>query len=215
MAALKDKYIRKTRLEGSNLPSGYRLLGKYHPISPKIFGISIVIWLIATWLCSVIINVIRPEFNSHGFVIHLVDSLSEYSYRLKVIGFGLLAALVTGFLHEPTHGLFHWVFIKKWPKFGIKWKTLTPYAAVFPGFYYSRNKACLTALSPIVVVSFIGIVSWYMLPLSAIPVAILVISINLGSCISDLLQTRWILSFKSNTLYGFDSSQSVIYGPSD
>ena len=104
-----------TSLEGSNLPPRYRLLGKYHPISYKIFGISIVIWLIATWLCLVMINVIRPEFNSHGFVTHLVDSLSEYSYRLKVIGFGLLTVLVTGFLHESAHGVFHWVFSKKRP----------------------------------------------------------------------------------------------------
>lgn len=204
---------QRKQTTGFNLPAGYVLLGKYDPITSNMHLVSIGMFLVALGLCSIIIHVIRPEFDIFGFVPHLIVALGEYSYRIKVLVYCFFSVIIAGFAHEAIHGICHWVFSKKWPELGIKWKKLTPYASVRQGFFYLRNKAVFTALSPAIIITPIGLGSCYVVPLTSVPIAILVISINLGASISDFMQTRWIRSFDKNNLYGFDGNHSVMYGP--
>ncbi|BAS31232.1 DUF3267 domain-containing protein [Dehalococcoides mccartyi] len=195
----------------STLPKGYHLLEKYNPIRfGRLFVVSILVWLFTGWLCIITNSLLRPGTNWDAFKNMIFANEPQ---RFVYIGYGIIIVLVYGIIHEFIHAIFHWIFSRKWQTPRIQWKTLSPYAAIAPGAYYPRNKFCISTIAPLTIVFILGLIVWLIVPLSSVPVVILVLSVNFGAAASDIPQTFWARSHLKNAYFGCEDERTVVYGP--
>jgi hypothetical protein len=59
----------------------------------------------------------------------------------------------------------------------------------------------------------IGLIVWPVVPIQAIPAVILIISVNIGASISDIVQSIWLIRFDKNSVVGFDGKGSIVCEP--
>jgi len=156
-------------------------------------------------------SLIRPEFDGFEFIRRLTFE-SSYIVRTQVLGIALIAILLYGFIHEVVHGIFFRVFSHRRPNFGFK---INPYTTLALGAFISRNQAIMAALSPLLIITLLGLIIWPFVPVTALPIVLLILSVNIASSICDLIQSGWLLHYSTNVMYGFDGRDSVVHGPID
>jgi len=115
--------------------------------------------------------------------------------------------------HEGIHGLFFWLFTKERPHFGFK--LLYAYAAA-PEWYIPRNQYIWIGLSPLVLVSILGVVLFPWISIDWFPGLILFLTINAAGSMGDAFIILVTLSHSKNVLIQDFGDSFTIYGdPSD
>lgn len=98
-------------------------------------------------------------------------------------------------LHELIHGLFFWVFTNERPKFAFK--GAYAYAAA-PEWYVPRNQFIVVGLSPLILISMLGVVLFWFLPTNILPPLIFSLAMNAAGALGDVIVIIWILTHPAN-----------------
>jgi hypothetical protein len=134
-------------------------------------------WMaLAGWLLAACVLWMRPE---------LVDALNAGISGNLLIGLLLLIVVmaVTITLHELVHGLFFWLFAGRRPEFGIG----TGYAfAAMPDWYFPKLQYLVIGLSPLVLLTGLGLLLSAFVPLSWLAALLAGMVINAGGAIGDI-----------------------------
>jgi hypothetical protein len=127
---------------------------------------------------------------------------------LRNLGLALIAVLI---FHELVHGLFYWLFSSRRPKFGIQ--GLFPYAAAPPGVYFPRNQFLVVGLSPLVLLTAVGLLLMVIVPFAFVPFLFFFVAINASGAAGDLIMVIQLMPFSSDTLMEDIDSSVIVYGP--
>jgi hypothetical protein len=120
---------------------------------------------------------LRPDVLSGqgGGIRWLVDAAS-----LLWIVVALVIVLV---LHELVHALFFWITTKERPVFGLR--ATYAYAAA-PGWYIPRRSYLVVGLSPLVLITLLGLLWLPIAPIPLIPALLFGLSMNASGAVGDL-----------------------------
>ena len=195
-------------------PGRYKFGGRYGPHSRWMGRMlqlgSVILWVVSGWLLLFLNNVIRPEFDGFDFLHNLIFG-SNRGKSLIITCFALLLIVLYMYVHELIHGLFIWTFSRKRPLFSFNIRK--PYAALAPGAFITRNNDLIAMYSPLIIITLTGLIVWPIVPMQAIPAVILIISVNIGASISDIVQSIWLIRFDKNSVVGFDGKGSIVCEP--
>jgi hypothetical protein len=134
-------------------------------------GWSIIATLVLWW----IVSLLRPNF---AFEFSF-DSASILVMPL----WALLIIFCTIVLHELVHGFFFWFFTREMPRFGIK----LGYAyAAAPDWYFPKGKYMVIGLSPLIVLTVLGLIAIVLVPVTWVTIFFLAIVFNAGGAVGDL-----------------------------
>ena len=202
--SLPANYSSYTVLEPSKKP--------YFLIGAVVSGIMLL--FIVGWLLTLFVDAFRPtaldgmrlrdllRSTTAGFSIVISPAL------FRNFGLALIAVLI---LHELVHGLFYWLFSSHRPKFGFQ--GLFPYAAAPSGVYFPRNQFLVVGLSPLVLLTAIGLLLITILPIAFVPFLLFFVAFNAAGAAGDLIMVIQLMPFSSDTLMEDAVSGVIIYGP--
>jgi hypothetical protein len=203
----------------TSLPSSYSKHTVLEPSKKPLFVISAVVTgmfllLITGWLLVLFVNALRPTALDGMRLQDLLRSttagfsLAIPPVLLRNLGLALIAVLI---LHELVHGLFYWLFSSRRPKFGFQ--GLFPYAAASPGVYFPRNQFLVVGLSPLVLLTAIGLLLMVSVPITFVPFLLFFVAINASGAAGDLIMVLQLMPFSTDTLMEDKDSGVIIYGP--
>ncbi len=131
-----------------------------------------------------------------------------------ITGFTLLACLLAYalmlVLHELVHGAFFWLFTRRRPHFGFK--GAYAYAAA-PDWYIPRRQYMLVGISPLVVLSLLGLVFLPILPPAALLPWLVALAGNASGAVGDALIVGWLLFQPDNVLVKDHGDAVTAYKP--
>jgi hypothetical protein len=115
----------------------------------------------------------------------------------------LYAAVII--LHEAVHGIFFWVYTRSRPKFAFKvWYAY----ATAPGWYLPRNQYAVVAITPLIVLTLLGIVLFLFVPNWLLMPILLFITFNASGAVGDIVVLFWLFS-KPPTCMASDQGDAV------
>lgn len=200
MTSLPSNYSKYTVLEPSKSPK--------FVISAVITGI--VLLLIVGWLLMLFIDALRP--NALNWM-RLRDVLSSTSSGFSVaippalfqnVALALIAVMI---VHELVHGLFYRLFSGRRPRFGFQ--GLFPYTAAPSGVYFPRRQFLVVGLSPLVLLTAVGLLLMVIAPVSLVPFLLFFVAFNASGAAGDLIMVSQLLTFSSDTVME-DNDSGVI-----
>jgi hypothetical protein len=135
--------------------------------------VGMVWFIIAGWVLWKIVSFFRPDFVPQ----------TQFEMSLTLLGGILLVILITLILHELIHGLFFWLFTRERPEFGLG----PGYAyAAAPDWYFPKGKYLIIGLSPLMVLTVLGLAVISFVPAAWIGILFLAIVFNAGGAVGDL-----------------------------
>ena len=126
---------------------------------------------------------IRPE----NITLQLNSLLTIEIFLLCLFLIGLVTLL-----HEGIHGLFFWAYTGSLPKIGIRFTYA--YAAA-PGWYLPARQYLLIGLSPLLLITLLGIALLPLIPNGWILAVWFVLVLNAGGAVGDLLVCARVLTY--------------------
>jgi len=204
-----------------SLPSNY---SRYTVIEPSknpkfMFGAviaGIALLLITGWLLVMFVNALRPTALDGMRLRDIFSSTATGSsfvippFFFRNLGLALIAVLI---LHEFVHGSFYWLFSSQPPKFGFQ--GLLPYTAAPSGIYFPRNQFLIVGLSPLVVLTAVGLVLIMIVPIGFVPFLLFFVALNASGATGDLIMVFQLLPFSADTMMEDNGSGLIIYGPKE
>jgi hypothetical protein len=141
-----------------------------------------------------------------------VDGTAAFSFSMEgpfgiLLYLAYIAALYAAviILHEAIHGIFFWIFTRSRPKFAFKvWYAY----ATAPGWYLPRNQYAVVAITPLVVLSLLGIASFLFIPAGMLTPVLLFVTFNAAGAVGDIIVLFWLLS-KPSTCLASDQGDAV------
>lgn len=203
---LPSNYYKYTTLEPSKNPKFI--------IGAMVIGIALL--LIVGWLLVKFINAIRPTaLDGMRLQDIFISTAMGSSFVIppaffRNFGLALIAVLI---LHEIVHSLFYWLFSSHRPKFGFQ--GLLPYAAAPSGVYFPRNQFIIVGLSPLVLLTAVGLLLMVVLPIAFVPFLIFFVAFNAAGASGDLILVIQLIPFLSDTVMEDNGSGMIIYGPKE
>lgn len=174
----------------------------------------IMLLLIVGWLLVLFANAFRPNALD-GMRLHDLLRSTTAGFSLVVppalfpnLGLALIAVLI---FHELVHGLFYWLFSSHRPKFGFQ--GLFPYAAAPSGVYFPRNQFLVVGLSPLVLLTAVGLLLMVIVPIAFVPFLLFFVVFNASGAAGDLIMVIQLMRFSSDILMEDSTSGVIIYGP--
>ncbi len=176
-----------------SLPDGYQKLGTIDISRDQrlllilnVFGF--ILMVAAGWLFFRAIFWLRPSDSIRGLLALLrIGNLLEWAVLIGAI-LGLTALHVI--LHEAIHGIFFWLFTHTRPRFAFR--GAYAYAAA-PDWFIPRNLFLVTTLAPLVLISLAGLLMIGSLPPGWLLPTWLVVTMNAGGAVGDILVAGWLL----------------------
>jgi hypothetical protein len=134
-------------------------------------------WMaLSGWLLALCVLWLRPELNDM-LNAGLTGNLLAWLLLLIVV---MAVAII---LHELVHGLFFWLFARHRPEFGLG----TGYAfAAMPDWYFPKLQYLVIGLSPLVLLTGLGLLLSTFVPLSWLAALLAGMVINAGGAIGDI-----------------------------
>ena len=178
--------------------------------------IGIALLLIVGWLLVKFINAIRPTaLDGMRLQDIFISTAMGSSFVIppaffRNFGLALIAVLI---LHEIVHSLFYWLFSSHRPRFGFQ--GLVPYAAAPSGVYFPRNQFIIVGLSPLVLLTAVGLLLMVVLPIAFVPFLIFFVAFNAAGASGDLILVIQLIPFLSDTVMEDNGSGMIIYGPKE
>jgi len=169
------------------LPEHYRLhkrltiLDRKSLILLNVWGIGI--FLVASIFFPLLAGWLHAEGEPAGVSLEMTGWVGIVSFLALLLGV-MLVMLV---LHEGLHGLFFWLFTREKPKFAFK--GFYAYAAM-PDWYMPKKEYLITALAPLVGITFISVIGLALLPGWADAALVWLLILNTSGAVGDL----WIAS---------------------
>jgi hypothetical protein len=201
-----------------SLPSNYSVFTLLEPLKKLKFVIGavvmgIVLLVIIGWLFTIFTNALRPTALDGMRLPDLLSSTSAGSSFVihpdlfQNLGLALIAVL---FLHEFVHGLFYWLFSRHRPKFGFQ--GLFPYAAAPCGIYFPRNEFIVVGLSPLVLLTAVGLLLILIVPITFIPFLLFFVAFNAAGAAGDLIMVLQLVPISADAVIEDKGSSVVVYG---
>ena len=100
--------------------------------------------------------------------------------------FLLIGCVVSIVSHELVHGAFFWVYSRSRPRFGFRGGYA--YAAA-PGWFFPRRQYLVIALTPLVLLSFLGMILVAVVPIGALAAILFGMIVNAAGAVGDM----WIV----------------------
>jgi hypothetical protein len=162
---------------------------------------------------------LRPEANQvlpqwGLFDLSINNGFSVEIPNVILIGLSLLLAIVfVVIIHEAIHGLFFYLFTGRKPRFGFK--LLYAYAASPEGVYIERSRYLLVGVSPLVIMTLLGVVMIPILSLVTIPALVFILILNASGSVGDLAMMAWLVRQPKESLIKDTGIMVSAYGPGD
>jgi len=172
-----------------------------------LFGVS--------WLLLQSLAFLRPEYLSSENIL-IITGMREFwrGVLLLIVSMGLMIVLYSGF-----RGLMFLIITRQRPKLGIR--GFSAYATA-PEWYIPRRAYLFISLTPVVLITLLGIAAVPVVPLNLVPGVLLVISLNFAAALNDIVTAYWLLRKPKGILvqdyrdgvkvYGMDNAQNVSRG---
>jgi hypothetical protein len=167
----------------------------------------LVLLILSIWLFGWLANLLRGNSaSSFSF------QFSSIPTALMAIGKLLLTIVLVLMLHEGIHALFFWLFSKQKPVVGFK--GAYAYAAM-PGWYFPRNQYILIGISPLILITFLGVFFLAIFPISLLNLVLVALIINTSGAVGDLFVVIWLMTKPSET-FAHDKIDSIeFYVPAE
>jgi hypothetical protein len=181
-----------------NLPENYQLAGTIDLSKDrKLFLVlnlaAVILFLVSGWLFIGYLRLIRPEETGGQFQ-SVTFTLGSSLMGVLWILLGTAAMLI---VHEAIHGVFFWLYTHSRPRFGFR----GAYAfAAAPDWFIPRNRYLWIGLSPLVVISLVGLVLLAVVPPSWFGFLLIILVFNASGAIGDIMVVAWLLRKPSSTL---------------
>jgi hypothetical protein len=204
--SLPPNYSRHTILEPSKEPKF--IIGAMVTSIAKL--------LIVGWLLVMFANAFRPTALDGMRLRDLFSSTTTGSSLVippalfRNLGLALIAVLI---LHEIVHGLFYWLFSSHRPRFGVR--GLFPYAAAPYGIYLPRNQFLIVGLSPLVLLTAVGLLLMVIVPIAYVPFLLFFVTFNAAGAAGDVIMVIQLVRFSSDSVMEDNDSGVIIYGPKE
>lgn len=168
-------------------------------VSLAMLGIvSVLMLLLLRWL--------RPADVAATFTF----SIQGTSNFLVVILTVLVATTAMMVVHEAFHGIFFWYFTGSRPKFGFR----GAYAfAAAPDWYVPRTPYLITSLAPLIGITLIGVLLLAVVPVSWIPLLLLVVALNAAGAVGDLWVAWWLVRCPADAFGNDQGDVTSLYVP--
>ena len=169
--------MKPTQTLPSNFSLAWSLDLKHNTSMNIILQIIGLAWMgFAGWLLALCIIWLRPEFSD------LLKAVFRLNLLLDLAVLVIVMAAAIG-LHELVHGLFFWFFTRRRPEFGLG----PGYAfAAMPDWYYPKQQYLVIGLSPLLVLTGLGLAASALVPQSWIAALLAGMIINAGGAIGDM-----------------------------
>lgn len=170
------------------------------------------VFLLATFALRPAAREVLPQWGlfdlnfDNGFFVQLIIS-PPLVFSL------LLATILVIFIHEAIHGLFFYLYTNRRPRFGFK--ILYAYAASPEGVYINRSQYFIVGLSPLLVMTFVGVLLLPVLPLIAIPSLVFTLILNASGSVGDVAMMAWLLRQPKEALIKDTGIMVSAFGPGD
>ena len=130
-------------------------------------------FVLVGWALWKIVPILRPDYAVTG----------QFTVSIWLLVYALLVIFVVLILHELVHGLFFWLFTSERPVFGMG----PGYAyAAAPDWYFPKGRYLVVGLSPLVLLSVVGLAIVPTVPVAWLWVVLLAIIFNAGGAVGDL-----------------------------
>lgn len=195
----------------TTLPENYRLSGtldlsKNQKAVLLLNLVGLGLFILFGWLLLRASISLRPAMANALFSFS-VDNALQFVVWLAVL---LASTVVMVLLHEGVHGLFFWLATGARPKFGFR----GAYAyACAPDWYLPRGPYLWISLSPLVVLTLLGLALVRVLPLSVLPVLLLLMVLNASGAVGDLAVFFWLLGKPAGSLANDRGDAVSLYTP--
>jgi len=143
-----------------------------------LFGVS--------WLFLESLAVLRPAYLSSENIL-IITGMREFWRGVLLLAVSVVLVIV---LREGLHGLVLWIVTRRMPKLGFR--SLYAYAAA-PEWYVSRRAHLFSTLTPLVVITLLGVAAVTIVPLNFVPGVMLLVSLNFAVAVGDIVTAYWLL----------------------
>jgi len=148
------------------------------------------------------------------FNLSINNGFSVEISNVILIGLSLFFAVAFVIIvHEATHGLFFYLFTGRKPRFGFK--LLYAYAASPEGIFIKRSQYLWVGLSPLLIITLVGMVMIPVLPLVAIPTLVFALILNASGSVGDIAMMAWLLRQPKEALIKDTGIMVTAFGPSE
>jgi hypothetical protein len=160
------------------------------------------------WLFLQSLAFLRPEYLSSENIL-VITGMREFWRAVLLLAVSTALMIV---LHEGLHGLLFWIITGHFPKFGFR--GFYAYASA-PEWYIPRGAYVLIALTPVVLITVMGMAAVTIVPLNLVPGVLLLVSMNAAGALGDIITAIWLAGKPAGILV-YDYGDGVrIYGPGD
>jgi len=156
------------------------------------------------WLLSRSLSYLRPAYLSSENIL-IITGMREFWRGLLLLVFSLGLMIV---LNEGIRGILLWIVTRQRPKLGFH--GFYTYTAA-PGWYLPRNTAVAIRLTPLVLITLVGIALIPFVPLNLVPGVLLLVSLNIASAVGDGVTVWWLLRKPRGALVQDDGERVRVY----
>ncbi|MBN1813940.1 MAG: DUF3267 domain-containing protein [Anaerolineae bacterium] len=172
--------------------------------------IGLVLMGLFIWLGVWFLGLVFPGVDVILALWSVTGGVAGLGGRVLIVVLALVVTLGAGVLHELVHGLFFWVFTRERPAFGAR--SLYFYASA-PDWYLPRSQHVLVGLSPLILVTIIGLVVALLASPAVAAWVLLAVVANAGGAAGDLMAAFWLLRQPAETFVRDTGLALTIYQP--
>jgi hypothetical protein len=158
-----------------------------------------------SWLLMQSLTFLRPEYLSSENIL-TITGMREFwrGVLLLIVSLGLMNALYSGF-----RWLMFLLITRQYPKLNIR--GFFAYTTS-PEWYIPRRAYLFISLTPVVLITLLGVAAVPIVPLNFVPGVMLVVSLNFAAAINDIVTTYWLLIRPKNILIQDYQDGVKVYG---
>jgi len=174
-----------------DLPEGYQELGMLDLNKNR--GLAMILTLSGVgilfgvgWLLMESLSFLRPEYLSSENIL-IITGMREFWRGLLLLIFSMSLMI---FLHAGFRGLMFLIVTRQRPKLGFR--GFYAYTSA-PEWYIPRPAFLLISLTPVVLVTILGVAAVPIVPLNLIPGVLLLVSLSFAGALNDFVTAVWLL----------------------
>jgi hypothetical protein len=197
------------------LPPGYEQGGTFDVAGNKwlmivVNAIGLVLMGFLIWLALWFMDLVFPGVDVILALWNVAGGATGFGGRAIIIVVALAITLGVGIVHELVHGLFFWALTRERPAFGAQ--SLYFYTGA-PDWYLSRSQHVLVGLSPLVLVTVVGLVAAVFSSPAVSAWVLLAVVANAGGAAGDLVAAVWSLRQPPETFVRDTGLVLTVYRP--
>ncbi len=163
-----------------------------------LFGVS--------WLLLQSLTFLRPEYLSTENIL-IITGMREFwrGVLLLIASMGLMTILYSG-----LRWLMFLIITRQHPTLSVR--GFSAYTSA-PSWYITRNAYLMISLTPVVLITLLGVAAIPIVPLNFVPGVMLVVSLNFAAAINDIVTAYWLLRRPKDILIQSYRDGVRVFGP--